>query len=182
MTSWKLTHNFRKTVFREVTNGLFTFSFLSLLAVYELHVRSFLHFSRLLKPGIHPSVSPSWGAPSRLRLAQLGLSVQKYIGEHERGFNVRTLSSSWLGGGSLWWTDSLWIRSSGEPSCACFPQLGVLSTLRAKPSSAARLRLTLRCIPGFTLSPIICSICLFCHLCLDIFMSENLSFYVPVDV
>ncbi len=32
--------NFRKAVFLEVTNGLFTFSFLSLLTVHELHGRS----------------------------------------------------------------------------------------------------------------------------------------------
>ncbi len=31
--------NIQKAVFREVTHGLFTFSFLSLLAVHELHGR-----------------------------------------------------------------------------------------------------------------------------------------------
>ncbi len=38
LENWqKILQNFRKTVFREVTHGLFTFSFLSLLAVHELH-------------------------------------------------------------------------------------------------------------------------------------------------
>ncbi len=46
LENWqKILQNFRKTVFWEVTHGLFTFSLLSLLAVHELHGRSLFLFS-----------------------------------------------------------------------------------------------------------------------------------------
>ncbi len=70
------------------------------------------------------SVPPNWIYPSTLSTNEL-----------------------WLSGSSLWWANSPWIRSSGEPGLFFVAQPVVHTSVPSR-LNTTRLGLTLECIPG----------------------------------